>query len=223
MTTTVPTTAAPAVVPARSAALQARRWLLVASPVLAGLFAVLGAAADPAVGIDDERLWRLYAENPGPLQWKSLGLHWSYAFWGLPALLVLQYVRGRGAWLGNLTALIGFAGITTLPGLLFIDWYDSAIGQTYGVEGNRAVNDVMETMWGVPFFVTPGMIGLMFALPLAALTLWRARLVRWWAPTAAVAGFLAFGMSGVTWWGCAITTAFFTVLAVAFYRATARV
>jgi len=35
-----------------------------------------------------------------------------------------------------------------------------------------------------------------------------------------VAGFAAFVLSGITWWGCAITTACFTVLAIALARAT---
>ena len=204
-----------------SRALSARRWFLVASPVLAGLLASVAAAADPAVGLDGERLWRLYAENPEPLQVKSLAFHWSYAFWIAPALLIAPYVRTRGAWLANLTALVGFAGMTTLPGLLFIDWYDSAVGQVYGVEGNVAVNEVLESMWGVPIFVTPGVVGLMLSLPLAAITLWRARLASWWALLAVVAGFAAFVLSGITWWGGLLTTACFAVFSLALARATA--
>jgi hypothetical protein len=204
-----------------TSALAARRWFLVASPVLAGLFAVLGAYADPAAGSEGATLWRLYADNPEPLQLKSLGLHWSYAFWMIPAILVAPYVRGRGAWLANVTAFVGFVGVTTLPGLLFSDWYDSAVGQAYGVEGNEAVNEIMNGMWGVPVFTLPGVLGLVLALPLTAITLWRAGLVRWWAFAAVLAGFLAFTLSMVTWWGCAITTVCFTVFSVALARATA--
>ena len=211
---------APAPVENLSAALSVRRWFLVTAPVLAGIFAVVGAAADPAAGLDGKRLYELYAANPEPLQIKSLALHWSYAFWMLPAMLVAPLVRGRGAWLGNVTAFVGFAGMTTLPGLLFIDYYDSAIGQAHGVEGNLAVNEVMEQMWGIPVFVLPGIAGLLLALPLTAITLWRAGLVRWWALAAVVAGFLAFMLSSVTWWGCAITTACFAVFSVALFQAT---
>jgi hypothetical protein len=205
-----------------STALAVRRWFLVAAPVLAGVFAVIGAAADPGAGSDGEAMWRVYAAHHEVLQIKSLGFHWAYAFWIAPALLVAPYVRGRGAWLANVTAFVGFAGMTTLPGLLFIDWYDSAIGQLYGVEGVAAVNDRMtEVMWGIPWFTTPGIVGLVLALPLTAITLWRAHLVRWWALAAVVAGFVAFTMSNVTWWGCAITTGCFAVFSVALHRATA--
>lgn len=212
---------AEAAAPRPPRAVSVRRWFLVASPVLAGLLAVVGAAADPAAGLDGEKMWTIYAQEPWRLQVKSLGFHWAYAFWIAPSLLLVGYVRGKGAWLANIAALVGFAGMTTLPGLLFIDWYDSAIGQLYGVEGTAAVMDVMEkTMWGVPYFVTPGIVGLMLALPLAAVALWRAGLVRWWAPLSVLAGQAAFMFSSVMWWGCVITTVFFTVFAVAIERAT---
>jgi hypothetical protein len=202
-------------------ALAARRWFLVAAPVLAGLFAIVGAYADPGAGITGKELYRLYAAHPEPLQFKSLGFHWSYAFWIAPALLIAPYVRGRGAWLANVTALVGFVGMTTLPGLLFVDWYDSAIGQLYGVEGTAGVFELMtETMWGPRVFTTPGIVGLMLALPLTAITLWRAGLVRWWALVAVVGGFAAFMLSNVMWWGCVITTLCFAVFSVALHRAT---
>jgi len=210
--------AAPA---ATSRALAVRRAFLIACPVLAGVFAVIGAYADPGAGISGNEMFRLYAAHPGPLQFKSLAFHWSYAFWIAPALLIAPYVRGRGAWLANITAFIGFAGMTTLPGLLFVDWYDSAIGQLYGVDGVAAVNDrMLETMWGPQVFVTPGLIGFFLALPLAAITLWRAGLVRWWALAAVVGGVAAFMLSNVMWWGCVITTVCFAVFSVALHRAT---
>jgi hypothetical protein len=130
-------------------------------------------------------------------------------------------VKGKGAWLANIAAVIGFAGMTTLPGLLFVDWYDSAIGQLYGVDAIERVNEhIGATMWGVPVFTLPGLVGLALALPLAAAALWRAGLVRWWGPAAAVAAFAVFILSNVTWWGCAIAAVFLTVLAVAIERAT---
>ncbi|MGN6578279.1 MAG: hypothetical protein ACTHKG_21600 [Nocardioides sp.] len=204
-----------------SKALAARRWFLVAAPVLAGLFAIIGAYADPGAGTSGEAMWRIYTANPDRLQFKSLGFHWSYAFWIAPALLIAPYVRGRGAWLANVTAFVGFAGMTTLPGLLFVDWYDSAIGQLYGVDAVSGVNQLMtDTMWGPQVFITPGIAGLMLALPLTAITLWRAGLVRWWALAAVVGGFAAFMLSNVMWWGCAITTVCFAVFSVALHRAT---
>ena len=199
-----------------------RRWFLIACPVLAGLFGVVGAVADPAAGQSGTAMYELYADNPGPLQFKSLGFHWAYSFWIAPALLLVGYVRGRGAWLANIAAVFGFVGMTTLPGLLFVDYYDSAIGQLYGSEATVAVSEHMgETMWGVQALTLPGLAGFMLGLPLAALALWRAGLVRWWAPASVVAGYVAFTVSNVTWWGCALTTVCFTVFAYAIAKGTA--
>ena len=205
-----------------SSALSARRAFLVAAPVLAGLFAIVGAYADPGAGVMGQEMWKIYAANPDPLQFKSLGFHWSYAFWIAPALLIAPYVRGRGAWLANVTALVGFVGMTTLPGMLFIDWYDSALGAMYGVDAVQAVQDtMMNEMWGPRVFQLPGLVGFMLSMPLVALTLWRARLVKWWAIVPVVAGFLAFMLSNIMWWGCAITTVCFAVFSVILAKATA--
>jgi len=201
-----------------SAALSARRWFLVASPVLAGLFAVLGAASDPAVGKDGLVLWRAYAENPDALQFKAFGLHWAFAFWLVPPLLIAGLVRSRGVWIANVAAFLGFVGISTLPGLLFVDFYDSAIGQVSGAETTAQVNQAMEGMWGVPAMAVPGLIGFVLALPLAAVAAWRAGLVRWWAPIAVVAGYVAF--SGVATWNAVLTTVCFSVFAYELARGT---
>jgi hypothetical protein len=202
-------------------AVRVRRWLLVASPVLAGLFAVLGAGADPSGGMSGREMWEIYAAEPGRLQWKSFGFHWSYAFWIAPALLLAAYVRARGAWLATSAAVLGFVGMTTLPGLLVVDFYDSAIGQVAGVETTAQVNELMEdTMWAARAIAVPGLLGFVLALPLAALATWRAGLVRWWAPLAVVAAFAAFIGSGVTWWGAVLTAIFLTAFAVAIERGT---
>jgi hypothetical protein len=208
--------------PRRSRALSVRRGFLIASPVLAGLFAIVGAAADPAAGISGTKMFEIYTDNPEALQFKSLGFHWSYAFWIVPAFMAAAYVRGRGAWLANVAAFLGFIGMTTLPGLLFVDWYDSAIGQVHGgAEAVVAVQDRMsETMWGIPWFTTPGIVGLMLALPLATIALWRGGVVRWWAFVAVLAGQAAFMFSNVMWWGCAITTVCFIVFAIGLERGT---
>jgi hypothetical protein len=204
-----------------SRAVAVRRGFLIASPVLAGLFAIVAAVADPAAGVSGEAMWKIYIANPEPLQLKSLGYHWSYAFWIAPALLMAAYVKGKGAWIANVGAFLGFAGMTTLPGMLLTDWYDSAIGQLYGLEGTVAVQERMsETMWGVPVMILPGLIGFALALPIATVAMWRAGLVRWWALATVVAGFAAFMVSSATWWGAVLTTVCFTVFAYALALAT---
>lgn len=213
---------APAATVAASApaALRVRRWFLIASPVLAGLFAILGTSNDPAVGQDGMALWKAYAENPAQLQFKSVGFHWAYAFWMVPALLMAGWVRARGAWIANVAAFLGFVGISTLPGLLILDFYDSAIGQVAGAETTGEVSAVLDGMWGVPAIAAPGVAGLVLGLPLAAIAAWTAGIVRWWGPLAVVAGFAAFAVSGVAVWGTVLTTVFFSVFAYELARGT---
>ena len=204
-----------------SKALALRRGLLVASPVLAGVFLTVGALADPAAGIAGDRMIEIYADNPGPLQLKSLGYHWAYAFWILPAMLIVPLVRGRGAWLATITGLVGFIGVSTMPGLLMSDFFDSAIASAHGIDGHQAVYDAMEGMWGIPGFIAPGILGLVLSLPLAMITLWRAGLARWWGLAAAVGAFAAFMLSNATWPGTVAATALLGVVSLAFARATA--
>jgi hypothetical protein len=202
----------------RRLGLSLRRWSLIAAPVLAGLFAIVGAAADPAVGQDGRILYEKYAANPDSLQWKSFGFHWSYAFWTMAAFALALHVRRRGVWLANGALVLAFVGATTLPGLLFVDFYDSAIGQVGAADLTVRVNETMESMWGVPAIAVPGVVGFILSLPVAALATWRAGIVRWWAVAGVLGGCAAFMFSGVAVWGTVLTALLFTVFAVALAR-----
>ena len=222
MTTLVePTSVHEPTAPADPLGIRVRRQALIAMPVLAGICLVIGAVADPAAGISGDRMFKLYAEHPGPLQIKSLAFHWAYAFWIGAAFVATGLVRRRGVWLANIAGVAAFAGMTTIPGLLFADWVDSATGQLWGVDGVNAMHDRVEAIsWGFPYFQLPGLVGLALALPLAALALCRAGIVRWWAVVAVVAAFATFIGSNVTWPGCVASTAFLTVFSVALTRGT---
>jgi hypothetical protein len=210
----------PAPVRRPSRALGLRRGFLVAAPVLAGLLATVGAIADPAAGITGDAMLQVYFDNPERLQVKSLAYHWAYALWIVPAMLVVPLVRARGAWLATVTGFVGFVGVATMPGLLLSDWFDSAVGAAHGLAGHHAMTAAMEGMWGIPVFTTPGIVGLFLALPLAMVTLWRARLAHWWGLAAAVAALAAFMVSNATWPGTIIATVFLGVVSLAFARAT---
>ena len=201
--------------PHGSSALAFRHWVLVLAPLVAGVLAIGGAIADPAVDLDGEAMYRVYAEQPGPLQWKSTLYHFSYAVWCLAALMLAAVVRRRGSGLANLAGVLAFLGISTLPGLLFVDFYDSAIGQEFGVEGTVAVERAMESMWGPLVMAGSGTVGFLLCLPVAALAAWRAGLLRWWAALAPTAG-IAIGLmlvgANVAGWG--LMTVGFGVLSV---------
>lgn len=205
----------------RSRALALRRGFLVAAPVLAGVFLTIGALADPAAGISGDRMLEIYGAEPGPLQLKSLAYHWAYALWIVPAMLVAPLVRGRGAWLATITAFVGFVGVSTMPGLLLSDWFDSAVVAAHGMEGHEAMTEAMDGMWGIPVFIAPGIVALFLALPLAMATLWRAGLARWWGLAAALGAIVAFMVSSATWPGTVAATALLGAVSLALARATA--
>ena len=163
----------------------------------------------------------VYIKSSDALQWKSTGYHWAYAFWIGTALMVAPLVRGRGAWLATIAAVIGFAGMVTLPGMLLSDWYQAGIGHYYGLEGVKQVEDHMfTTMWGLKGFMVFSVPGLALALPLAAAGLWRAGLVRWWSFAATIPAFAVFMVSEAMPWGAALATVFLTVFAVSLVGAT---
>jgi hypothetical protein len=86
---------------AGSSARSARRWFLIVAPVLAGLLAIVGAAADPAPGEQWRQLYDAYAADPDAVQIKSFAYHFAYALWGAAALLLVGLVRRRGSWIAN--------------------------------------------------------------------------------------------------------------------------
>ena len=198
-----------------------RRGFFVASPILAGILLLVATIADPGAGSTGQDLNQAYTDHPGALQWHSLTLHWSYAFWGATAFMAAAYVKGRGSVLANIGAFLGFVAMTTLPGILAVDWYDSSVGQVYGADAITSLHEHMDkSMWALPFFAGPGIIGLLLCMPLAAAALWRGGVVRWWAFAAALVGTATFIGSGVTVWGVSLTAVLFTVLAVDLARGT---
>ncbi len=213
--TTVSTTAVPQTT-TTTRAIAVRRGLIVVAPILAAGFTFVGALGDPAAGHNGAEMVKTYIENPSPLQWKSTGYHWAYAFWMLPAFLGAALVRGKGAWLANVAALLAFAGMVTLPGMLITDWYASAIGHEFGLEGTQAVEAYMQdTMWGVAGFGIAAMAGFVVGVPLSVIALMRARLVRWWTLPAVVVPLVALFASQGAVWGAAVCAVGLAVYAVA--------
>lgn len=223
MSTHVPTAAAstesigtPVREAARSA-LAVRRWLVLVGLGAAGPLALLGVLTDPARGRDGRAMYAIYAAHPGQLS--ALALHWSYACWALPALALVSLVRGRGAVLANIAAVLGFVAVASLPGFLVTDYYDSAFGQAAGVASVVSAHRIMDhTMWGVGAMYVPGYVAFLVALPLFAIAMWRARRLQWWAPVASVVAIAAYSASGASVWGAAVATVALLALTVGLAR-----
>jgi hypothetical protein len=199
-------------------ALAARRWVVIAAPLLAGLFAVGGSIADPVAGEDGRELVAAYAEDPGRVQVKSVAYHFSYALW-LPVVFgLVGLVRWRGGWLANAAAGLGILGLTTMPGLIIVDFYDSTLGSAVGVEEAVRLGDQVGEMWGLGVIAGTGTIGFVLSLPVALVAAWRAGLVRWWAPAAVLIGLAVFAVSVATLPGTIAMALGFAVLSLALWR-----
>lgn len=204
---------------ARPGGRSGRGWFVVLAPVLAGLCTVAGAAADPYTG-DGAALYEAYAADPEALQYKATAYHFGYLFWGAAALLIAWSVRGRGRWVADAAVVLALLGITTMPGFILADFYDSSIGQAFGVEGALRVEDGMEGMWALMLLASTGALGLVLALPVAVLAAWRAGLLAWWAGLAATAGIVGgFFVLGPTVAAGFVLTAGFVVLSVGLAQA----
>jgi hypothetical protein len=203
-----------------SSALALRRWAPIVVPALAGTCCLIGAITDPASGLDGEEMYALYAANPDALSVHTLALHFGYGLWVLFALLVPVLVRGRGAWLANAAALLGFLGITTLPGLVFNDFVVVGITQEFGASGSMAASEHTDAIWGVTAFIASGMPAAIFAPIIAAAALWRAGVLRWWGFLLPVVAFGGYFASGPAWWGGAIMAVALAAFSAVMFRAT---
>jgi hypothetical protein len=199
-------------------ALTARRWALVAAPVVAGALTIVGVLADPAPHAQGRELVEAYAANPGPLQIKALGYHFAYTVWAAAALGLAALVRRRGSWLANVAGVLAILGISSIPGFLMGDFVDSAMGQLVGVDAAVQVGEAAAQQWGFIVMQGSGFAGLLLALPLAAVAAWRAGLMPWWVAAVVVVGEGAFLGLGVTLPGNILFTAALGVLSFAIAR-----
>jgi hypothetical protein len=210
---TRPTTTTPA--------LQARNWAHVLTPVLAGVFILIATASDPAAGIDGTEMAKAYGADPDGLAIHALTLHFGYGLLIATALLAARLVHGRGAWVANLAVFLGFLGITTLPGLMFGDFFVSALTAELGTDAYEAVTARMDTMWGVPAFFAQGMLGAAFAPVLGAIALGRARVIPWWVVAvvgaALVTLFMGFAVSTIQ--GAVVLIGLLAIYSWALHRA----
>lgn len=202
-----------------SSALAVRRWVPILVPALAGILCLIATVADPAAGMEDEELFRRYAADTDALSVHTLALHFGYGLWVLFALLVPTLVRGRGAWVANAAALLGFLGITTLPGLVFSDFIMVGVTQEFGAAGTMAASERTDALWGVSAFLISGMPAAILAPVVAAAALWRAGVLSWWGFLLPVVAFAGYFASGATWWGGAVMAAALTAFSVVLSRA----
>lgn len=200
-----------------SSAVTARRWFLIAAPALAGLFIVLGAATDPAPAETGPTMLKAYAADPDMLQWKAIGFHFGYTFWLASVLVLAAEIRGRAGWLANAAAVLALLGISTIPGFIIADFYDSSLTAATSADFTTEVQEKMESMWALIVFGVTGSIGFVLALPVGTIAAVRAGKLPIWGAGAAIAGFVAMHLLGTAVPGAVCFALGMSVLSVALY------
>jgi hypothetical protein len=203
-----------------SNAMRARRWAMIAAPTVAGLCALVGVIADPLPPATGRRLIEAYTNNPGRLNFKSLGYHFAYALWLATVFPLVGLVRRKGSWLANVAGVLAFLGISSIPGFLVTDWIQSAQGQVVGIDAALEIEKVAQSFWGFAVMAAPGMAGLALALPLATIAAWRAGILAWWGAAAATVGIAAILLGGFQLPGNVVLALAFVVLSFALARIT---
>ncbi len=172
--------------------------------MLAAGFTIVGAVGDPAAGTNGAEMIKVYIENPSPLQWKSTGYHWAYAFWILPAFLGAALVRGKGAWLANVAALLALRRDGDAAGHAdhrLVRLRDRPRVRPRGHPGGRGAT-CSPRCGASPGFGIAAMAGFVIGVPLSVVALMRAGLVRWWTLLAVIVPLAAlFASQGAVWGG----------------------
>lgn len=165
-----------------SSALAFRRWALIVLPLVAAGLIVAGVFLDPDIDASGRELAEEYAANPGVTQLSALSFHFAFVAWAPLVFALVGLVRGRGAWLANVAAILAVLGATTLPGFLIVDFYDIAIVDTVGAEAYEDVTDRLEELPGASVLFVTGFLGHLLCLPVALFGAWRGGFLPLWVP-----------------------------------------
>ena len=161
------------------------------SLVISGVLIAVAFFADPDIGAEGEELARIYADNPERIQFSAHSLRLAFALLIVPVFVLVSLIRGRGAWLANAAGILGVLGMTTMPGLLIVDFYDIAIYGELGVDAWQRVNDRLAELPGMLLMFLTAFLPFVLALPLVLTAAWRAGLLPWWPALLALVGWIA--------------------------------
>ncbi|WP_164200096.1 hypothetical protein [[Micrococcus luteus] ATCC 49442] len=123
-----------------------------------------------------------------------LFLHYGMVFLSISVLGLMTMIRHRAVVWGRAAGLLAFVGLVNLSGMLLVDWFAIALGQS-GMPIADAVGilEKSATPLNMAAWQIPGIIGVYAGLPLFLLALWRNGFIPWW-PAVAVAAFIIASM-----------------------------
>jgi hypothetical protein len=175
----------------KNSALSFRRWAVILAAALSGIIVLVSMFIDPVPIAEGRELIRGYAANEGRQGLHTNLIHYGFALFAPVAYAMVGLVRRRGAWIANVAGLLAVLGLSTLPGLVLLDYFSVGVEHVAGVEVAFNGQTATEELPGFTVLMVPAFVTSLLAIPVATLGLWRAGLVAWWLPVVTAATFLA--------------------------------
>ncbi len=207
----------------KNSALAFRRRAVILAAALSGVVVLVSMFVDPVPGAEGRELIQGYAANEGRQGLHTNLIHYGFALFAPVAYAMVGLVRGRGAWIANVAGVFAVVGFSLLPGLVLTDYVLVGVEHAAGLDAAFASQTATESLPGFAALTAPGAIASFLAVPVATLALWRAGLVRWWAPVVAAATFLAPNLIPVWFIGFPVMAAGMLTVAWALSRIPAEV
>ena len=198
-------------------ALRVRRRAVIAAAALSGLLVMISMFVDPVPEASGRELIEGYAGNMTRSGLHTNLIHYGFALIAPVVYAMVALVRGRGAWLANVAGLLAVIGLSTLPGLVLLDFTTVATSLTADLDTAVAMEEQMGEMGWFLVIVVPAFLSAMIALPLALAAMWRAGLVPGLLPLAFVVTTAAMQFTPVWWIGFGANA--LVMLAVAYFLA----
>lgn len=194
-------------------ALRARRAAVIGAAGLSGVLVLVSMLVDPAPDAEGVEMVAGYASDLTASGLHTNLIHYGFALIAPVVFAMVALVRHRGAWLANVAGVLAILGLTTLPGLVLLDFTSVATLLASDRETVAAVDAEMEGMVWFIALVMPAFVAAVLALPIAVTALWRAGLVPGALAVAAALTAVAMNVAPTWWLGFTINAVFMLVVA----------
>lgn len=198
-------------------ALRLRRAAVIGAAGLSGILVLVSMFVDPVPEADGGELIKGYSDSLTRSGLHTNLIHYGFALVAPVVFTMVGLVRGRGAWLANVAGLLAVIGLSTLPGLVLLDFTSVAANLATDLETAVAIEDQLGEL---PYFlaiVIPAFLSAVLAMPVAVTAMWRAGLFPSYLPVMAVLAALAPNVAPTWWLGFGVNALW--MLALAYFLA----
>jgi hypothetical protein len=95
---------------------------------LSGVIVLISIVVEPERNAEHPEILQAYAANNRALGLHANLIHYGFALFAPVAYAMVGLVRRRGAWIANLAGVLAVLGLSTLPGLVFLDFFQRGGG-----------------------------------------------------------------------------------------------